>query len=126
MMKKILSGFIFLVSLFISANSTGAQTTSFVYQGKLQDNGAAANGTYQFQFKLYDAESGGGQVGLTLADIPATVTNGIFAVNLNFGAGAFNSPNFRYLEIAVRLNGSGQPYTTLTPRQQVTSTPLAH
>jgi hypothetical protein len=124
-MKNIFLGFICLVSVFIFANSASAQTTSFVYQGKLQDGGVAANGTYQFQFRLYDTDAGGNQIGLTLSDIPAIVTNGIFAVNLNFGAGAFNSPNFRYLEIAVRLNGSGQPYTTLNPRQQITSTPFA-
>ncbi|HKX83646.1 MAG TPA: hypothetical protein VJL58_05435, partial [Pyrinomonadaceae bacterium] len=55
----------------------------------------------------------------------ATVTGGIFATNLNFGSGAFAAQQFRFLEIAVRLNGSGQPYTILTPRQQVTSTPYA-
>ena len=125
MKNKFLSGFIFFVLLFIFANSLRAQTTAFVYQGKLQDGGAAANGTYQFQFKLYDAPSDGNQIGLTLSDIPATVSNGIFAVNLNFGAGAFNSQNFRFLEISVRPSGSGQSYTTLTPRQQVTSTPFA-
>lgn len=116
---------VFLLSSIFMAVSTNAQTSSFVYQGKLQDGGVAANGTYQFQFKLYEVESGGNQIGLTLSDVTATVTNGIFAVQLNFGAGAFNSQNFRYLEIGVRLNGNGQAYTTLTPRQQITSTPYA-
>ena len=120
MKRTFFTGFIFLVSLFIFASLSKAQTTSFVYQGKLQDGGTSANGTYQFQFKLYDQAAGGSQIGLTLMDIPATVTNGIFAVQLNFGAGAFNSAEFRYLEIGVRLGGSGQPYTTLNPRQQVT------
>jgi hypothetical protein len=102
-----------------------AQTSSFVYQGKLQDSGLAANGTYQFQFKLYDAETGGNQISQSIADVTATTTNGIFAVNLNFGAGAFNSQNFRFLEIGVRPNGSQAAYTILNPRQQVTSTPYA-
>lgn len=114
-----------VLSFIFTTVSANAQTSSFVYQGKLQDGGTPANGTYQFQFKLYDVESGGSQIGLTLSDVAATVTNGIFSVQLNFGSGAFNSQNFRYLEIGVRLNGSGQAYTTLTPRQQITSTPYA-
>jgi hypothetical protein len=101
-----------------------AQTTSFVYQGKLHDGGVAATGTYQFQFKLYDASSGGSQVGQTLADVPAAVNGGVFAVNLDFGAAAFSGAA-RFLEIAVRLNGSGQPYTVLNPRQPISSAPYA-
>src|SRR5688572_4465496 len=108
----------------LSFTSAFGQTSSFIYQGKLQDSGVAANGAYQFQFKLYDAVSGGNQVSLTLPDVPAAVTNGIFAVTLDFGAGSFNGAA-RYLEIAVRPNGSGQPYTTLNPRQAVSSTPYA-
>jgi hypothetical protein len=124
-MKNILNGFILLFSILISAGAAHAQTTSFVYQGKLQDGGAAANGTYEFQFRLYDQASGGNQISLTLSNVQATVQNGIFAVNLNFGAGAFNSQDFRFLEIAVRQSGSGQAYTILNPRQQITSTPFA-
>ncbi len=111
------------VCLFSTANIF-AQTTGFVYQGKLSDGAQAANGTYQFEFKLFDAASGGNQVGQTISNLPATVANGIFAVNLDFGASSFDgSP--RYLEISVRLNNSGQGYTLLTPRQAVTSTPYA-
>lgn len=113
-----------LVLILAFAFSAFAQTSAFVYQGKLQDNGAAANGTYQFEFKLYDAVSGGSQVGQTISNLPATVTNGIFAVNLDFGTPSFNG-EARFLEIAVRLNGSGQAYTTLNPRQALTSTPYA-
>ena len=101
------------------------QTTTFVYQGKLQDGGIAANGTYEFEFRLYDSMSGGNQVGVGMTGYSTTVTNGIFAASLNFGTGVFNSPEFRFLEIGVRLAGSGQPYTALQPRQQVTSTPFA-
>jgi hypothetical protein len=123
-MRKI---FTFIISaVFITAFSIAAfgQTTSFVYQGKLQDAGVAANGAYQFQFKLYDAASGGNQIGEPAVDLPATVTNGIFAVNLDFGAASFNGAA-RFLEIGVRLSGSGQPYTVLNPRQPVSSTPYA-
>ena len=123
-MRRIISSVIFSVLIIISAVSAFAQTSSFVYQGKLQDGGVAANGTYQFTFKLYDAASNGSQVGQTISDLPATVSNGIFAVNLDFGVTSFDGGS-RFLEIAVRLSGSGQPYTMLTPRQPVTSAPYA-
>src|SRR5918992_1104436 len=91
--------FLFLI-LLSSTGSIFAQTTSFVYQGKLQDGGVAGNATYQFQFKLYDAESGGSQVGPTVSDITATATNGVFSVTLDFGLPSFSGPA-RFLEIGV-------------------------
>lgn len=123
-MRTIFTIIIFAIITVGSSLSATAQTTSFVYQGKLQEAGVAVNGTYQFQFKLYDAVSGGNQVGPTLADVPATVTSGIFAVDLDFGAATFSGPA-RFLEIGVRLSGVGQPYTMLNPRQAVSSAPYA-
>ena len=120
--KKFLIAFT-IVFLF-SAVGVYAQSSAFVYQGKLQDGAAAANGTYQFEFKLFDAASGGNQIGQTLSDVSATVTNGIFSVNLDFGVASYTGAG-RYLEISVRAAGSGQPYTNLNPRQEVTSTPYA-
>lgn len=116
--------FFILITILFSAGAALAQTASFTYQGKLNDGALPANGTYQFQFRLYDAASSGNQIGQTLTDVPATVTNGIFAVSLDFGVENFDG-GARFLEIDVRLNGNGQPYTTLTPRQAVTSTPYA-
>jgi len=109
--------------LFLTA-SVFSQTSTFVYQGKLQDGPFAANGNYQFQFKLYDAPSSGNQVGQTLSDINATASNGIFAVNLDFGANAFDGGP-RFLEISVRQNNVGQQYTQLDPREPVASAPYA-
>jgi len=124
MSKNFIIGFVILVSIFSFSTIASAQTSAFVYQGKLQDGGVAANGTYQFEFKLFDAASGGNQIGSAISNLPATVTGGIFAVNLDFGASSFDG-TARFLEIGVRLDGSNQPYTTLNPRQAVTSTPYA-
>jgi hypothetical protein len=125
MSKNLIINLVLWISL-LSFGAAGifAQTSGFVYQGKLTDGGAAANGTYQFEFRLFDAASGGNQIGNAVSNLPATVTNGIFAVNLDFGVNAFNG-SARYLEISVRLDGSGQGFTTLNPRQAVTSTPYA-
>ena len=37
--------------------------TSFTYQGRLVESGTPPNGSYDFRFVLYDAASGGNQVG---------------------------------------------------------------
>jgi hypothetical protein len=114
---------ILAISCAVSTAAFG-QTSSFVYQGKLQENGNAANGTYQFTFKLYDSVSNGNQIGQTVNDLPAAVINGIFSVNLDFGVNSFDGGP-RFLEIGVRTSGSGLPYTTLMPRQPMTSAPYA-
>ena len=104
-----------------------AQTTSFTYQGRLTDGGTAANGNYDLQFTLWDALSGGTQQPqpspVTVARSAVAVANGIFTVQLDFGATAFPGAN-RFLEISARLMGAGS-FTTLAPRQPITSTPYA-
>ncbi|MFL6228906.1 MAG: YncE family protein, partial [Pyrinomonadaceae bacterium] len=109
-----------------------AQTSVFTYQGRLTEVGAQPNGTYEMEFKLYDSLTGGTQqpqsapvtVDLTAANGNAVqVTNGVFNVRLDFGADAFAGSE-RYLEIGVRHFGD-TAFTTLTPRQQITSTPYS-
>ncbi len=114
-------GFVISI-LLLSANLTLGQTTAFTYQGKLEVSGSPAAGNYDFQFRLFDALSGGAQQGATVTLTNISVTNGIFAVTLDFGAN-FPGAN-RFLEISVKVAG-GPTYTTLTPRQQITSTPYA-
>jgi len=113
-----------LFSLIVLASSIClAQTSAFTYQGKLGSNGAPANGDYQFEFKLFDAATGTNQIGTTHT-ATATVQNGSFSTRLDFGTTAFAAGQDRWLEISVRLNG-GDPYTVLSPRQQVNSAPFA-
>lgn len=113
-----------LCLLLLGSFSTAqAQSTQFSYQGRLTDNSLPANASYDFQFKLFDAVSGGAQIGSTVSSTNVAVASGIFTVTLDFGAGAFPGPN-RFLEINVRLAGGGA-FTTLAPRQPVTSTPYA-
>lgn len=118
-----LPGVALFVLLIASVGTASAQTSAFVYQGLLSDNNQPANGNYDFEFRLFDAVSGGSQVGATLQRDSVFVTNGVFDVLLDFGAGAFPGAN-RFLEVSVRLSGSAQ-FTTLAPRQPVTPTPYA-
>src|SRR5215204_3469679 len=110
------------ICIFLTTN-IAAQTTAFNYQGKLNDAGVPASGSYQLQFKLFDAAVGGAQIGATVADVPVTATNGVFSVKLDFGAAVFTGAN-RFLEISVRHNAS-ESYVTLSPREQIASTPYS-
>ena len=109
-----------LPSLSAGAASVG---TAFTYQGQLTKGGSAYTGSCDFQFSLYDALSGGTQVGSTDTQTGVTVTNGLFTVQLDFGASAFTG-SARWLEIKVQCVGDSG-YTTLTPRQPLTPAPYA-
>src|ERR1044072_3904384 len=117
----------FIFILLLVSQTALAQTTAFTYQGKLSDNSTPASGQYDFQFKLFDTPTvgTGTQVGSILTIPNVTVTNSLFTVRVDFGACAncFNGAN-RFLEIAVKPT-SGGTFTTLGPRQPITSTPYA-
>ena len=98
--------------------------TSFTYQGQLMEDGEPADGVYDFQFMLYDEETAGSAVGSPVEVEDVVVTGGVFSTELDFGASAF-AGEARWLEIGVRPGGSAGAYTTLDPRQKVTSTPYA-
>ena len=109
----------------------GAQMGSaFTYQGRLIDANDAADGLYDFQFKLFDDPNIiiGQQIGSTIDINNMDVIDGYFTAELDFGG----EPNIlngqaRWLEISVRSGDSNDPnaFVTLSPRQKVTPTPYA-
>src|SRR5215467_4903369 len=108
-----------LIAGLLCSRIIGAQTTAFTYQGKLIDSGNPANGSYDLQFKLFDTATvgTGTQQGSTVTVSNVIVSNGIFTVQLDFGAcpTCFNGAA-RFLEIAVKPT-SCSTFTTLGPRQ---------
>jgi len=100
--------------------------TAFTYQGRLIDANSAADGLYDLQFKLYDANVAGTQKAGTLNIGEVDVIDGYFTVALDFGSGVFDD-NDRWLEIGLRTGELKDPnvYTLLSPRQKVTPTPYA-
>jgi len=97
--------------------------TMFTYQGELQLNGAPVNIPCDFQFGLWDADSGGNPVGGTLDRLGTLVENGKFNALLDFGLPAF-AGEARWLEVAVRCPAGSGTYTKLD-RQPITATPYA-
>lgn len=116
---------VFLVSLLLAAlpARSVAQVTAFTYQGYLTDDGGGANGTYDFEFSLFDVDSGGVALDGPLAVNGVPVSNGLFVVTIDFGSKWFDGTQL-WLELGVKTNGGGG-FTTLSPRSQITATPYA-
>ncbi|NKI35444.1 hypothetical protein HFP89_09715 [Wenzhouxiangella sp. XN79A] len=94
-----------------------AQTGTITYQGQLRDGGVPVTDTVNLRFQLYDALVGGNPVGSFEQRVGWPVEDGLFQVDLDFGAGVFDGSD-RFLEVEV----NGAP---LSPRQRVTATPYA-
>jgi hypothetical protein len=98
--------------------------TSFTYQGQLQDDGVGVTApSARMIFRLWDAASGGNQIGIDWGVSPVNVVEGLFTAELDFGSTAFDGAA-RWLEIGVDVSG-GTNYTWLSPRHRITATPYA-
>lgn len=102
--------------------------TAFSYQGQLKAGGSPVDGPHDFLFRLYDASTGGTQIGVTQCADNVSVTGGLFTVTLDFG-GQFSGDE-RFLEIEVRADaglgcGSLAGFVALAPRQPLTAVPYA-
>jgi hypothetical protein len=96
--------------------------TSFTYQGSLIRDNKAYSGSCAMTFNLYDQSSGGTLKAGPLSNPTVTISNSVFTVPIDFGAGAFTGER-RWLEIKVNCTGDGGD-TTL-PRQELTAAPYA-
>ncbi len=101
---------------------------SFTYQGQLSQSGAPVDGTVHLRFSLWDAATGGTQIGANqiAADVP--IDHGLFNVQVNagdeFGAQAFNG-QARWLQVEVCTDAACASSTVLDPRQAMTAAPYA-
>jgi hypothetical protein len=109
--RKLLISLLLLLTLVAPAMAD----TTITYQGRLDQNGEPASGTFGASFRLFTSDMTGSQVGATLART-VLVSEGLFQADLDFGVQAYETP--LWLEIAV--NGM-----TLTPRQRIAAAPFA-
>jgi hypothetical protein len=112
-----------LLALVSSLSTAAPLGTAFTYQGRLQAGDAPANGVYDLQCVVHDAEFSGSQIGATFITNGVGVSNGLFTTMLDFGPDVFDG-NARWLIVAVRTNGGGS-FTVLSPRQPLEPTPQA-
>jgi len=107
-----------------------ATAESIFYQGRLTDSGSLASGSYDFQFLLKDAATGGKTVGEALK-LSLPVQSGVFSASLSWSSSLFSGAT-RWIEVRVRPTPatgsvtaeSEAPYTVLE-RQRILSTPYA-
>lgn len=125
---KLFGSFAAAVLLAI-AGPAAAQSTVFTYQGQLNSGAGPAQGQHDFRFRLFDAASGGTQLGATQCVDNIQVENGVFTALIDFGS-QFTTTSQRFIEILVRRDigqtcADATGYTTLTPRQLITPAPAA-
>lgn len=96
---------------------------SFTIQGRLEDGSSLADGLFDFELRLFDAEMAGAQVGSAITIEDATVTDGLFTLVPDFG-NVFDGQAF-WLEISVRPGASTGAFTPLSPRHALTGAPYA-
>ena len=123
-LSRLAIGLVIGLSVGVYSANAAQLGTGFTYQGELTVSGAPANGEFDFEFALFDALSGGVETGSTLFLDDVTVTNGVFTVELDFGAGPFAGDQ-QWVDIAVRNGASTGGFTGLLPRQELTATPYA-
>jgi len=120
-MKNKIQYLLIVLAILAGINHVAAQGTAFTYNGRLNDSGSPANGIYDLRFTLCDAVTNGNSIGV-LTNTASGITNGLFAVTLDFG-GVFNGTSY-WLELAARTNG-GTSFSILSPRQPMLPTPYA-
>ncbi len=116
----------------LNALTTFGEPTSFTYQGQLKQQGWPLADLVDMRFTLFTSEAAEASVagpivfdGLAFPAIQ--VTNGLFSVELDFGAEAFQQGG-QWLQVEVRAPHDPNDldaYTTLTPRQHITAAPFA-
>jgi hypothetical protein len=129
--RRTLSAIFIVLSIVTAFAAFGVPVDpSWTYQGQLRRNGAAYNGTCDFQFSLWDAVSAGTQQGSTQPINGVNVVDGLFTVAINIldfhgvpGLTPFRG-EARWLETSVQCSGDGG-FTPLDPRQPITATPYA-
>ncbi len=113
----------------LSGQITGGppMTGTFTYQGYMEENGLPANGYYDFDITIWDAENLGTQIAdcTTLAQDNVYVEGGVFTFHLQPDQAmdvVFNGEG-RWIQVKVRPHAAST-WTTL-PRQPITATPYA-
>ncbi|MDJ0869695.1 MAG: hypothetical protein QNK03_26590 [Myxococcota bacterium] len=98
--------------------------SAFTFQGYVEIDGAALDGSADFRFALWDAADAGAELGV-LEILGVEVLDGVLSVALDFGAGSFVAGEARWLQIEVRAPAGVGDYEALSPRRPIDAVPYA-
>jgi len=115
--------FIIAIAALAWSTANAQVTTAFTYQGELEQSNAPATGDYDFEFRLYDMQTGGAQVASAISVADLFVDGGLFSVELDFG-NVYGLADL-WLDVRVREGASGSGFISLLPRQKITPAPIA-
>ncbi|MCB9179809.1 MAG: hypothetical protein H6590_10345, partial [Flavobacteriales bacterium] len=79
-----------VAACFLCLRVAQAQTSAFTYQGQLREGGTLANGSFDLQFTLYDAVTGGTAWSPASTATGVAVTDGLFTTSVDFGSDPFD------------------------------------
>ena len=112
-----------LLAAAMFRNTTPVDQT-FTYQGQLRNAGQLVNGPVDLKISMWDADTAGVQIGSSNTYNAVPMTDGRFALGLNFGASAFDGSN-RWIQVEFRNPAGSGLYQALNPRDKITATPYA-
>lgn len=121
---KILAILVLALSLMVCPAKVSGQTplgTAFTYQGFLTKNGKIVDDKYDLEFRLFDANVGGTELGM-VSEPNFRVIDGHIALELDFGGDVFTGDR-RWLQTSIRRSGKDETFTDLGPRLELTLTP---
>ena len=114
------------LALTQTVNAQAPLESAFTYQGELTAAGTPLHGLAQADIRatLWDAPSGGAQIGSASTAYNVDFDLGRFTVDFDFGTSPF-AGDARFIELAVREPAGSGSFVTLSPRQPITAVPYA-
>jgi hypothetical protein len=125
MIRNSLKGVALALMLAAGGASALAQGTAITYQGQLKSSGSAVNSPSDFRFSLFNAASGGTQVGSTVTQNAVAVENGLFTTPVDFGVNPYTSNQNLFLQIEVRNPAGSGSFVPMGSRQALTPAPFS-
>ncbi len=121
-----------VAALVIAAGTLGSVpsavaqvSTGVTYQGQLKNAGVGVNSPSDFRFTLWDAASGGNQVGATDTKLGIPVSQGLFSSTFDCGVNPYTAADPRWLQIEVRNPSNTGEFVPLVGRQRLTAAPFS-
>jgi len=111
-----------LLGTIATGGAVEAQTKKVAYQGLLRGGGGPVTGGCDFEYTIWDAESGGSQVAGPINVGGVAVAAGIFHSKLGVDEAVFDGKK-RWMQIRVCCPAGSCTPETLSPRQEITRSP---